>query len=287
MGAYVGGEDDHARLRLWFDDDDGTRRELDRLGSGAAGGVAWGYEGTGPGNTARAILAHITQDQALAEAWHREFRSDVIAQLAVDQPFRLERGTVELWLAGKGVAVSPEWEALPAVDLGAVDAGRPPATTVPSQEQLAQRSAALDARESALERREQELNQREHRVETLAAALRAGKGVEPRSSLPVEPVRTQIEELQRATGDDLTTIAQGMNVEVEWAAGALDGSVTEVDVDHVQRLCEGLHCTPHDFWGAKDANGIMEAYRPELWPRSIEPLPEPPPPDLEGPELGF
>ncbi len=283
MGAYVGGEDDQGRLQVWFESDDGVRREVERCSAGH-GGLSWGYEGTGPGNTARTILADITQDRALAQAWHQEFRSDIVARLTVDQPFRLERGLVELWLADKGIAVAPEWEKLPAVEFGGEVASRPPATPAPSPEQLTQRAAALDAREAALERREEELAQREHRVDVGLAALQAETPVQPRSSLPVEPVKIQIEELVRGTGDDLATVARGMNIEPEWAAGVLDGSITEVDVDHVQRLCEGLHCTPHDFWGADDANGIIEVYRPELWPRWIEPLAAPPP-DPGGPEL--
>jgi hypothetical protein len=286
VGAYVGGEDDQGRIQVWFETDDGARRELERQVSAVHGGLSWGYEGTGPGNTARTVLADITQDRALAEAWHQEFRGEVVATLAVDQPFRLERGFVELWLAGKGVAVAPEWETFPAVDLAAQIGDRPPVTPDRTLEQLSDRAAALDAREAALEGREQELDRRELRVDAGLAAWQAETRVEPRSSLPVEPVRVQIEELVRGTGDDLATVARGMNIEPEWAAGVLGGSIAEVDVDHVQRLCEGLRCTPHDFWGAEDANGIMEAYRPELWPQWIEPLVAPPP-DPGGPELSL
>lgn len=145
VGAYVGGEDDQGRLQVWFETDDGVRREVERRVSAVHGGLSWGYEGTGPGNTARTILADITQDRALAEAWHQEFRSDVVATLAVDQPFRLERGFVELWLAGKVVAVAPEWETFPAVDLAAQIGDRPPVTPVPTLEQLSDRAAVLDA----------------------------------------------------------------------------------------------------------------------------------------------
>jgi hypothetical protein len=67
----------------------------------------------------------------------------------------------------------------------------------------------------------------------------------------------------------------------------MDGTITEVDLDHVQRLCEGLHCTPYDFWGAEAGRSIVHAYGPELWPRYIEPLAEPPGRGLGGPELGL
>jgi DNA-binding Xre family transcriptional regulator len=100
-------------------------------------------------------------------------------------------------------------------------------------------------------------------------------------------VRFQVEALLAQTQDDLPTVARGINVEPEWAAGIMDGSITEVDVDHVQRLCEGLHCTPYDFWDAEAGRSIVHAYGPELWPRWIEPLVEPPGPGLGGPELGL
>ncbi len=100
-------------------------------------------------------------------------------------------------------------------------------------------------------------------------------------------MKVQIETLLVQTQDDLATVARGINVEPEWAAGVMDGTITEVDVDHVQRLCEGLHCTPYDFWDAEAGRSIVHAYGPELWPRYIEPLAEPPGPGLGGPELGL
>lgn len=284
MGAYVGGEDGEGRLRVWFEADDGPARDVEQAAIGNPQGLSWGYDGTGPANTALSILLDITKDRSIAETWHFEFRSDVVAGLQVDQPFRLERGAVEVWLATRGVAVAPEWETSSAVTLSS---GPYEQTPAPTEEQLRQRGVALDARESAIERREHDLDRREHRLETWQESLQGQARLAPRSSLPVEPVKAQIEELIRGTGDELAEVARSLNVEPAWAAGVLDGLITEVDVDHVQRLCEGLRCTPHDFWGTEDANGIMEAYRPELWPRWIEPLAPPdPPPEPEGPDIG-
>lgn len=85
----------------------------------------------------------------------------------------------------------------------------------------------------------------------------------------------QIRALQLDTGDDVATVATGIGVEPGWAAAVVDGEVAEVDLDHIQRVCEAFHhCTPYDLWGVKGGRGIAYAYGPELrlWPRYLEPL---------------
>ncbi|MGI8711561.1 MAG: DUF6166 domain-containing protein [Acidimicrobiales bacterium] len=290
----MGGFDETGRGALWFRDEGGQRREVPHVVSHSPDGLAWGYEGSGPADTALSILADITQDQGVAERWHQEFKREVVARLSLNQPFELERGSVEQWLAGKGVAIAAEWDL----------ADRPTSMSAPgpleerhapvaTAAHLTQRSAALDARErsldareAALDLRERGLDRRDLRAETWEASLQGATGTEPRWTLPAGPVKGQIETLLVLTHDDLSTVARGINVEPEWAVGVMDGSITEVDVDHVQRLCHGLHCTPYDFWGAEAGRSILHAYGPELWPRYIEPLAAPGP-DLGGPELGL
>jgi hypothetical protein len=282
MGAYVGEFDDGDRAVLWYVDADGARYPVPHVVAHSPAGLAWGYEGSGPSDTALSILTHITQDPAVAQAWYQEFKRHVVAFLPLDQPFALERAAVERWLADRGVGVAAEWELAHSQDAG-LHLGWGPGSAL--TEQLAQRSAALDAREAALARRERDLNQRERRLDVEVSTFEH-PGVDLRWTLPAHPVKVQLQALQRDTRDDLATIARGMNLEPEWAAGVLDGSITEVDLPHVQRICEGLHCTPYDFWGAEAGRSILHAYGPELWPRYIEPL-LPPPPDLGGPDLGL
>lgn len=94
-------------------------------------------------------------------------------------------------------------------------------------------------------------------------------------SVPADGAAAQLRALVIDTGDDVGTVAKGIGVEPEWARGVLIGEITEVDLDHVQRLCEGLHCTPYDLFGADAGRSIAHAYGPELWPRYIEPLEHP------------
>lgn len=91
-------------------------------------------------------------------------------------------------------------------------------------------------------------------------------------TVPAGRVATRIRNILLDTGDDPATVAQGLDVEPNWAVGVLTGEITDVDIDHVQRLCESLHCTPFDLFGAKAGRSIVHIYGPELWPRYVEPL---------------
>ncbi|HEV2811038.1 MAG TPA: DUF6166 domain-containing protein, partial [Acidimicrobiales bacterium] len=260
MGTYIGQDNGRGHMRLWYQFDNGARQEVPHVVKHSPGGVAWGYEGNGPSDTALSILAHITEHPAVAEAWYQDFKREVVAGLTLDHPFELERAEVEHWLARRGVGVAPEWEVS---GEAAVGRGQGPPSGVTdvrnralarehlqrAAEQLARRSAALDAREAALDRRETQLRQRERRLDAQASSLerqldRCESGVYPQlrsSQLEVEvrwtlsaaPVKDQLRALQRQTEDDLATVARGINVEPEWAAGVLDGSITEVDLPHV------------------------------------------------------
>lgn len=143
-------------------------------------------------------------------------------------------------------------------------------------EALAERLRELDRREAVLDRRERQLVSQQ-------AALEANVVVEPRWSLPAAPVAEILVALQAGTGDSMAVVATGCGLKADWAADVAAGRITEVDLPHIQEVCEGLHCSPYDLWGKDAAQGILHAYGPELWPRFIEPL-EPPPIELPGPE---
>lgn len=147
---------------------------------------------------------------------------------------------------------------------------------------LARRALELDAREDDLARRERQLLAQQEAV----AAMVPG---EPRWTLPVAPVSELLIAIQAATGDDMPDVARGCGLDPAWAADVVAGRITDVDVPHVQEVCEGLHCSPFDLWGEDDARGILHAYGPELWPRLIEPLEPAPiePPVVQPPDLSL
>lgn len=151
---------------------------------------------------------------------------------------------------------------------------------------LTARAAALAAREAEVAAAARAVAEREQRLEQTQAQLAAaprGAAPEPAWAVPAGPAAAQLRALQVDTGDDVATVARGVGVEAEWAAAVLSGEIATVDVVHVQALCEGLHCTPYDLFGADAARSIDHAYGPELWPRYIEPLePVGPPPQPSG-----
>ena len=102
-------------------------------------------------------------------------------------------------------------------------------------------------------------------------------------ALPAAPVAAQLRNLIIDTGDDVAIVARDVGVQPEWAVAVLSGVMDEVDIPHVQQLCEGLHCTPYDLFGTDAARSIAHAYGPELWPRYVEPLE--PAVDVEPPEI--
>lgn len=134
---------------------------------------------------------------------------------------------------------------------------------------LTRQVATLDARSKALDARERALAEREARLDARIAEHSAPA---PAWSVSAGPAARQILNLMVETGDELVTVARGIGVEAEWAAGVVSGAITDIDLDHVQRLCEGLHCTPYDLFGASAGRSIAHAYGPELWPRYVEPL---------------
>jgi len=238
-------------------------------------GLAWGYPGSGPADTALSILAHAAGDRALVEDLYQQFKRDHVARLPLNEPFTLPGVDVAHWLEAHGIA--------PAIGH---DVPEPPAPATPIE--LEDRMAELDARQAQLDRAAAELahqhralEQQQRQLDARAAALRQAIDVTPAWALPAAPVAAQLRHLVRGTGDPIDTVAKGLDLEPWYAAGLLDGSITTVDLEHVARLCEALHASPYDLWGAEDARTILHAYGPELWPRYIEPLG---PPDIGPPE---
>lgn len=63
-------------------------------------GFNWGYHGSGPAQTALAILLEFT-DQDTALKLYQDFKRDIIASFKSDQDFRLANRDVNYWLTRK------------------------------------------------------------------------------------------------------------------------------------------------------------------------------------------
>ena len=137
---------------------------------------------------------------------------------------------------------------------------------------LTRREAILELRRRELDQREADIDRRERQLVSQEAALATLAPVEPRWSLPAEPVIRLLHAQQRVTKDGWDDVAQGFGLDAQWVKGVLSGEITEVDLPHIAELCEGVHCSPYDLWGKEDAQTVLHAYGPELWPRLIEPL---------------
>ena len=59
-------------------------------------GFEWGYRGSGPAQTALAILAHATGDDAFSLHWHRKYMADLVADFPKE--FILTSGSVMSWV---------------------------------------------------------------------------------------------------------------------------------------------------------------------------------------------
>ncbi len=106
MGTYFGDFDDKGRAGLWYAEADGARTPVPHVIARSPGGLAWGYDGNGPSDTALSILTHITRNPGVAETRCREFKRDVLVHLSVNVPFQMDSSIVEGWLRDRGVAVS-------------------------------------------------------------------------------------------------------------------------------------------------------------------------------------
>lgn len=60
--------------------------------------LSWGYCGSGPAQTAFAILLDFTQNQSLTNKVYQEFKKDIISNFEVDEEFILTAEEIELFL---------------------------------------------------------------------------------------------------------------------------------------------------------------------------------------------
>lgn len=61
-------------------------------------GFGWGYGGSGPAQLALAILAHATEDDALAVALHLAFKDDTVARLRMTFDWTISKAEVLQWI---------------------------------------------------------------------------------------------------------------------------------------------------------------------------------------------
>jgi hypothetical protein len=210
---------------------------------------------------------------------HQQFKREFVATVEINQAFQLAGRKVVNWLYAHGVEPAGLLPQIPNAPMQREMAGR---GLVEEAEFLDAREQSLQTQLLELEQRQIELDQLQHRLDAQAAAIRVAIDVTPAWSLPAGPVVEQIQWLQHGTGDTLEIIAKGLDIEDWWARSIITGKITDIDIDHVQRICESLSCSPYDLWGEHDARTILHAYGPELWPRFIEPL-GPQPPEQPGP----
>ncbi len=84
-------------------DEHGKTRQLDLrldLANHSPTGFCWGYGGSGPAQTALAILADYFGEDRLALAYYQQFKNRVIAHLPMDSDFELMDEQINLALLG-------------------------------------------------------------------------------------------------------------------------------------------------------------------------------------------
>lgn len=64
----------------------------------AADSLEWGYGGSGPSQTAAAILYDFTRDAELTKKYHQNFKRAFIQQYDQDEGFTLLGVEIQLWL---------------------------------------------------------------------------------------------------------------------------------------------------------------------------------------------
>lgn len=286
-GAYRGNYDVAGIARIWYvERPGGEALEVPRIVRHSPNGFAWGYTGNGAADAALSILTHAASPE-IADAHYQAFKRDVVATLRINEPFRLDDGFVTNWLTERGVSQEPvhtsnSARVLPPAGDGAlpalVEAPQRASDFDRIQPELAgnlqhRRVTRMMDQARELAERERRLDQREMRLDDRAAALKAMDVAEPVWDAPAEPIRAEIRWFLETTGDRLSTVAHGLGVEAAWAQGVLDGTITTVDLDHIQRLCETLRCNPYDLWGAEIGRSLLHAYGPELWPADMMVLP--------------
>lgn len=89
---------------------EGARRKfpyrLNHLVLHSPAGLEFGYEGSGPADLARSLLADYLQDPDPAPLLYQEFKRSVIARLRGDGPHWIKAGRIDSWLAAQAAQVA-------------------------------------------------------------------------------------------------------------------------------------------------------------------------------------
>jgi Family of unknown function (DUF6166) len=289
--AYEGDWDRDGQARVCYDPGDGHLQPVERIIRHSPDGLAWGYSGSGPADTALSILSHAAvrsgHDPDVAADLYQAFKRAHIATLDLNRPFRLPAQDVDDWLAANLIRSTHHGRD-----------SRLPAGAVGPRLGLTVGPADLEAWERRLAALEIRLLQRERAIADNQTAPWGGNASLPNDNVvlvPAAPVRDQILAVLADTGDPLEMVAQGLGLNDDFASALIDGRISQLGPLEIATVCHALHCTPYDLWPPATVDQILGVYPPELWPREIFPLNttpavepsaaiEPTPPSL-GPEL--
>ena len=267
--AYEGDWDLHTgEARVRYDPGDGHLEPVERIVRHSPDGLAWGYGGSGPADTALTILTHAAtragHDPTVAGDLYQAFKRAHVATLDLNEPFRLPAVAVDDWLAANLTRVHGNGRSveIPAAGIGP----RLGFTIGPADLQ------AWERRLSALETR---LLHRAATIEDNMTAPWGGNATLPDTShvtVPAGPVRDQILAVMADTGDSLDLVARGLGLNHGFAADLVDGRIGELGPLEIATVCHALHCTPYDLWPPATVEQILTVYPPDLWPRETIPL---------------
>lgn len=146
----------------------------------------------------------------------------------------------------------------------------PPTDQLSAWAELGNSRALADFTE-ALGRRRDELWARAEELATRESELGLGS---PRpaieGSVALSAVRACIRSLVVETGDDVASVASTLDLDPEWARSVLIGEVTELDPEHMHRMCAVLESTPEELFVVTD----LSAYSPAMLDASPAPVPD-------------
>jgi hypothetical protein len=74
-----------------------------KLDNHSPDGFMWGYSGSGLAQLALALLLDVTEDPELAMRYHQEFKEEMIAGLAIDEPWVMVEITIKSWVREKQI----------------------------------------------------------------------------------------------------------------------------------------------------------------------------------------
>jgi len=75
--------------------------------------------------------------------------------------------------------------------------------------------------------------------------------------------------LAATTGDDLTTVAHGVNLDPALVHGIVLGHTRHLELDQIPAICAALCASPETLWGP-GALRVADSYPPDQWPQPVE-----------------